>query len=147
MTWTQDKASDIKHYADYSSVSTASGNELQAKIVIDTSGHQPVFLKRPINKSVVSYQAAYGVVGRFSSPPIDSEQFVLMDYRSDHLTAEDKRLNPPTFLYAMDRGNDIYFVEETSLSASPPVGFDVLERRLHERLAARGVSITEVHEV
>ena len=33
------------------------------------------------------------------------------------------------------------------LSASPPVGFDVLERRLNQRLAARGVSITEVHEV
>ena len=146
MTWTQDTASEIKHYADYSSVLTDSGTEIKAKIVIDTSGHQPIFIKRP-KDTVISYQAAYGVVGRFSSPPIEPEQFVLMDYRSDHLTAEDKRINSPTFLYAMDFGNDIYFVEETSLSASPPVGFDGLERRLNQRLAARGVSITEVHEV
>lgn len=144
--WHPGKAKSLEHLADHSCVTTQAGDTLQAKVVIDTSGHEPVFVKRS-RDTTVSYQAAYGIVGRFSTPPIEPGQFVLMDYRSEHLAAQDKAKNPPTFLYAMDLGNDIYFVEETSLSSSPPVGFDVLERRLHERLTARGVQVTEVHEV
>ena len=113
MTWIEGQATELKHYTDYSAVLTATGEEIKAKIVIDTSGHQPVFIQRPTDK-VIAYQAAYGVVGRFSAPPIALEQFVLMDYRSDHLSAEEKCSSPPTFLYAMDFGNDVYFVEETS---------------------------------
>ena len=144
--WHQDKAKTIQHFADHSCITTQTGKSLKAKVVIDTSGHEPIFIQRS-QQTTISFQAAYGIVGRFSKPPVDSGQFVLMDYRSDHLSPPDKIQTPPTFLYAMDFGNDIYFVEETSLSATPPVGFDVLERRLKARLSARNVQITEVHEV
>ena len=91
-------------------------------------------------------QAAYGVVGRFSKPPIEENRFVLMDYRCDHLS-EEQRSEPPTFLYAMDLGDGVFFVEETSLALAPGVPYDVLKQRLQQRLDLRGVEITEViHE-
>lgn len=145
--WHQGKAAAIRHEADYSCVTTQSGEELKAKVVIDTSGHEPVFVRRSQSQARVSFQAAYGVVGRFSTPPVQPGEFVLMDFRSEHLSSSEKQTHPPTFLYAMDFGNDIYFVEETSLAFTPPVGFDVLERRLNQRLRSRGIEITEVHEV
>jgi hypothetical protein len=94
----------------------------------------------------VAGQAAYGVVGRFSKPPIEPGRFVLMDYRCDHLS-EEQRSEPPTFLYAMDLGDGVFFVEETSLALAPGVPYDVLKQRLQQRLDLRGVEITEViHE-
>lgn len=146
MDWHQGKATAIKHQPDHSCVTTATGADLQARVVIDTSGHYPVFVQRSLTSNVAQ-QAAYGIVGQFSSPPIESGQFVLMDYRSDHLTPDDKAQYPPTFLYAMDLGDGVFFVEETSLASVPPVPFEVLERRLHQRLQARGVEVTAVHEI
>ena len=73
-------------------------------------------------------------------------QFVLMDYRADHLSAAERQ-EPPTFLYAMDLGGGCYFVEETSLALAPPVPYDTLRSRLERRLAHRGVAIEQVeHE-
>lgn len=146
MEWHQGKAAAIKHQPDHSCVTTALGADLQARIVIDTSGHDPVFVQRSLTPNVAQ-QAAYGIVGRFSSPPIASDQFVLMDYRSDHLSPQDKAQQPPTFLYAMDLGDGVFFVEETSLASAPAVPFEVLEQRLHQRLQAKGVEVTAVHEV
>jgi lycopene beta-cyclase len=71
---------------------------------------------------------------------------VLMDYRCDHLS-EQQRSEPPTFLYAMDLGDGVFFVEETSLALAPGVPYDVLKQRLQQRLDRRSVEITEViHE-
>ncbi len=150
INWHQGLAATISHQTDQSWVTTKAGDQLKAKVVIDTTGHQPVFVKRPTSSKTryqVGYQGAFGIVGRFSTPPIELGQFVLMDYRSDHLSPEDKALNLPTFLYAMDLGDGVFFVEETSLSATPGVGFDILERRLLQRLKARSVSVIERHEV
>nr|WP_199305863.1 lycopene cyclase family protein [Pseudanabaena sp. FACHB-2040] len=145
LSWYQDAAASLEHTADHSRITTQGGQELKARIVIDASGHKPVFIRR--SQSIpVAFQAAYGIVGRFSSPPVRSGQFVLMDYRSDHLSAKERQ-EPPTFLYAMDMGNDVYFVEETSLSHNPAVSFKVLEQRLHQRLAYRGVHLKEAHHV
>jgi lycopene cyclase-like protein len=94
----------------------------------------------------VAGQAAYGIVGTFSAPPVEPGQFVLMDYRSGHLT-EQERLEPPSFLYAMDLGGGTYFAEETSLALAPPLPFELLKDRLLRRLAARGISVETVdHE-
>ncbi len=144
--WQQGKARSIAHHPDHSCVTTEDGAELRARVVVDASGHQPAFVARDMAKPV-AYQAAYGIVGKFSKPPVEPEQFVLMDFRRDHLSAADKEHNPPTFVYAMDFGNDIYFVEETSLAAAPAVGFDLLERRLIERLRWSQIEILETHEV
>jgi lycopene cyclase-like protein len=78
---------------------------------------------------------------------VDPGQFVLMDYRCDHLSEAERRCAPPTFLYAMDFGEGVFFVEETSLALAPAVPYDVLKDRLLRRLALRGISVEEVqHE-
>jgi lycopene beta-cyclase len=144
--WHQGKATNIEHDRERSIVTTATGETLRARVVIEASGHNPLFIKRP-HQGAVAFQTAYGIVGHFSAPPIEPNQFVHQDFRSEHLSASDRVNEPPTFFYGMDFGNDVYFVEETSLAMAPPVSFELLERRLHQRLAARGVKVTEIHEV
>ena len=126
-------------------VAGAEGSQWQARLVVDATGHQPLLVRRP-DRGPVAGQSAYGVVGRFSAPPVQPDQFVLMDYRCDHLS-EAERAEPPTFLYAMDLGGGRFFVEETSLALAPPVPFEVLQQRLQRRLAHRGVEVLAVeHE-
>ena len=141
--WWCDQANAIVHNRDHSVVSTETGTSLQARLVVDASGHKPVFVHQPQARAIAG-QAAYGVVGRFNKPPINPGQFVFMDYRCDHLN-EAQRREPPTFLYAMDLGDDVYFVEETSLALAPAVPFAVLKARLHQRLSHSGVSIEAIH--
>ncbi|MCP9926537.1 lycopene beta cyclase [Cyanobium sp. CH-040] len=129
----------------WSVLATADGARHQARLVVDATGHEPVLVRRP-DLGPVAGQAAYGIVGRFSAPPVEAGQFVLMDYRADHLSTEERR-QPPTFLYAMDLGEGRFFVEETSLALAPPVPYDTLRRRLLRRLAHRGVRVEQVeHE-
>jgi lycopene cyclase-like protein len=142
--WTRARAAAIRHHDEHSSVTTGEGQELEARLVIDASGHEPVFVRRG-NDGPVAGQAAYGIVGRFSAPPIPPGQFVFMDYRCDHLTPAEQR-EPPTFLYAMDLGDGLFFVEETSLALAPAVRFEQLQARLHRRLAHRGVEVVTVLE-
>ncbi len=121
------------------------GRELRARLVVDATGHRAALIRRP-DRGPVAAQAAYGVVGRFSAPPVQAGQFVLMDFRCDHLSPAE-RLDPPTFLYAMDLGEGRHFVEETSLALAPAVPFTTLRQRLERRLAHRGVVIEAVeHE-
>ncbi|MEM9567673.1 MAG: lycopene beta cyclase [Cyanobacteria bacterium P01_E01_bin.34] len=143
--WFVDKVVSIEHGPRLSTATTASGQNISARVAIDASGHQPAILQRP-TKSNIAYQTAYGIVGKFSQPPIAPNQFVLMDYRSDHSTPEERR-SPPTFLYAMDLGQDVYFVEETSLACCPAMTFDTLESRLHKRLALTGVEVLSIKHV
>jgi lycopene beta-cyclase len=145
--WHQGKATNIEHDRERSIVTTTTGETLRARVVIDASGHEPMFIKRQKNQVAVAFQTAYGIVGHFSAPPVEPNQFVHQDFRSEHLSATERANEPPTFSYGMDFGDDVYFVEETSLAMSPPVSFELLERRLHQRLAARGIKVTEVHEV
>ncbi len=123
----------------------ADGSSVRTRLLVDATGHQPVFVQRP-DEGPVAGQAAYGIVGRFSAPPVEPDQFVLMDYRCDHLSVEERQ-EPPTFLYAMDLGEGRFFVEETSLALAPPVPYATLQRRLEQRLAHRGVAVDQVeHE-
>ncbi len=142
LRWHRGEAGAIDHDATGSRVTTAGGESLQARLVIDATGHEPVFVRRPVDGPVAG-QAAYGIVGRFSAPPVEPGRFVLMDYRCDHLS-EAERTGPPTFLYAMDLGGGSFFVEETSLALAPPVPFPLLRERLQRRLAHRGVRVEAV---
>jgi len=145
VVWHQDSAERVEAGAEHTLVSCSSGEVRKARLVIDASGASSPHIRRP-DQGPVAGQAAYGVVGRFSEAPISRGRFVLMDYRSNHLS-EMQRLEPPTFLYAMDLGDGVFFVEETSLALAPGVAYDVLQQRLKQRLEHRGVQITEVlHE-
>ena len=145
VVWHQDTADRVELNGATTSVCCASGTTLQARVVIDASGSRTPHIRRP-DQGPVAGQAAYGVVGRFSQAPIETGRFVLMDYRCDHLS-EAQRREPPTFLYAMDLGDGVFFVEETSLALAPGVPYDVLKQRLQQRLDQCGVEITEViHE-
>lgn len=146
MRWHTQPARWVEHTAAHAEVTLEDGSLVQARLVVDASGHTPVFVKRPLAPQI-AYQAAYGVVGTFTRPPVRPGQLVLMDYRSDHLSTEERRTEPPTFLYAMDLGSDRYFVEETSLAHAPAVPFEILKARLHRRLAHQGCAVAEVtHE-
>jgi len=145
VVWHRDVAERVEAGTESTAVICASGEVRRARLVIDASGARSPHIQRP-DQGPVAGQAAYGLVARFSSDPINSGRFVLMDYRCDHLT-EQQRLDPPTFLYAMDLGDGVFFVEETSLAHAPGIPYDVLKQRLQQRLQRLGVEVTEVlHE-
>ncbi len=145
ITWNIETAEDIRYNDSITEVVCSSGKKFHARVVIDASGHRSPFIQRPMD-GPVAQQAAYGVVGRFSSPPVDKDQFVLMDFRPDHLSKKELE-EPPSFLYAMDFGQGVYFVEETSLACAPPVPWSKLKERLLLRLSHRGIAIEEIiHE-
>ncbi len=145
LSWNVETAQKIEVHGAETEVICCSGNSYLARVVIDASGHRSRFIKRP-NHGPVAEQAAYGVVGRFTSPPVEDGQFVLMDFRPDHLSDHEKK-QPPSFLYAMDFGEGVFFVEETSLACYPPYSSEKLKERLISRLSHRGVAIKEVlHE-
>ncbi len=114
LIWSIETAEKILFVEKITEVICTSGNTYRARIVIDASGHRSPFISRP-DFGPIAQQAAYGVFGKFNTPPVGKDQFVLMDYRPDHLT-EQQLKEPPSFLYAMDFGNDLFFVEETSLA-------------------------------
>jgi lycopene cyclase-like protein len=146
LRWHRGQAAAIEHESDRSVLRTTAGDTLAAALVVDASGHQPVFVRRR-DDGPVAGQAAYGIVARFDHDPIAPGQFVFMDYRADHLSEAERRTEPPTFLYAMDLGEGVFFVEETSLALAPAVPFERLKQRLQRRLAHRGVAVREVlHE-
>ena len=143
--WLNETAKNIKEKNKLSEVICFSGLKIKARLVIDASGHKSKFVKRPIQKKIAQ-QAAYGIVGKFTSPPVNKEQFVLMDFRPNHLNNEEK-LSSPSFLYAMDLGNDTFFVEETSLASYPALSQENLKKRLYKRLNSKGIEVSEIfHE-
>ncbi|XGB41468.1 MAG: lycopene cyclase family protein [Nodosilinea sp. LVE1205-7] len=143
--WRQGQVSRVNFQPDYTEVITTDSEVILARLVIDASGYQSTMVQRSPH-TALAFQAAYGITGRFSRPPIAPQQMVLMDYGEDHLSPQERQ-QPPTFLYAMDLGDGVYFVEETSLAHSPAVSLPTLERRLYQRLQQRGVEVKEIHHV
>ena len=145
VTWHRGIAAELDINDNFCTVTTTDGSKLNSRLLIDATGYEPVFLKTK-NHWPVAIQTCYGVVGRFNRPPVEKGQFVLMDYRCDHLSSEERE-EPPTFLYAMDLGNGRFFLEETSLGLTPPVTLETLQSRLKRRLAHRNLKVTALeHE-
>ena len=143
--WFNETAKEIVEKNKLSEVICFSGLTLRARLVIDASGHKSNFIKRPY-QSEIAQQSAYGIVAKFTSPPVKKDQFVLMDFRPDHLNKEEK-LSSPSFLYAMDLGDETFFVEETSLASYPALSQDHLKERLLSRLENKGIKVNEIlHE-
>ncbi|MBW4461909.1 MAG: lycopene cyclase family protein [Nodosilinea sp. WJT8-NPBG4] len=145
VTWHRGKAVDIEHRPTHTQVTTATGEMLTARLVVDATGHQTALVQRPAAPDL-AFQAAYGIVGRFSKPPTDPQQMVLMDFRDDYLSPA-QRQAPSTFLYSMDLGGGVYFVEETSLAHHPAISMEVLTQRLYQRLRHQGIEVNDIHHV
>jgi lycopene beta-cyclase len=145
MTWLTGSASRVDQDPFAPSTHTQDGQEIRSRVIIDASGHTPALIHRPVFERT-AYQAAYGIIGRFSKPPVRPGQMVLMDYRMDAFL-QDEQATPPTFLYSMDFGDGVYFVEETSLAHCPAVDFKVLEARLNQRLSHMGIQVVETQHV
>ena len=138
-------ATSVAAYRDHTLVTVRSGQEFRARLVVDATGHRTSFIRRS-SSNPPAQQAAYGIVGRFNRAPVDPGQFVLMDFRPNHLD-DGTRARPPTFLYAMDMGDGVFFVEETSLALAPPLSESELLQRLQARLSQRGVLVSQIlHE-
>ncbi len=114
--------------ADAGRVALRDGRALTAAVVADASGHAPVLAPRP---ATAGFQSAFGVELTLEEPPAAEGAMTLMDFRDGGSPGS------PTFLYAMDLGDGRWFVEETSLVARRPLGFDELEARLRRRLGLR----------
>ncbi|MCX5950445.1 MAG: lycopene cyclase family protein, partial [Cyanobacteria bacterium] len=76
--WLQGQAASWQLEDQAFVVTTAAGHQHRARLLLDASGHQSVFVRRRQDGPVAG-QAAYGIVGRFSAPPIEPGQFVFMD--------------------------------------------------------------------
>ena len=88
--WHQGFANKI-HFEKYkSTVTTKDGKTYSARLVVDATGYDPVFLKLK-SCGPLAVQTCYGIVGNFSKPPLKKGQFVLMDYRNDHLNDRQKK--------------------------------------------------------
>ena len=83
--WHEGFAEKIHFQRNKSIVTTSDGKSYSARLVVDATGYDPVFLKLK-SCGPLAVQTCYGIVGSFSKPPLKKGQFVLMDYRNDHLT-------------------------------------------------------------
>lgn len=132
----------IDHDERGSTVTDEDGTVHRAALVIDASGHRPVFVRRDGEPTL--FQAAFGQAG-LAEHPWPDDVMTFMDWRQDHVR-DALGEGAPTFLYVKPLGGARVFVEETSLVRGPAVPFSVLRARLHARLARLGVTMRTVDE-
>ena len=137
--WCRGTAAHAEHTAAGSHLFTTDGARYSARLIVDAGGHFSKLTVRPPGN--LAFQTAFGVFGRFSAPLLKPGQLLLLDFRDDFLTPDERCT--PTFLYAMDLGNGRFLAEETSLAHRPGLPMELLKNRLERRLAARGVTVTE----
>lgn len=135
------RAERLRHDARGSTVHLDDGVALRAAIVVDASGHRPVFVRR--KGEATTFQAAVGQLVHLDDHPWDAERMTFMDLRTEHV-ADALGDAAPTFLYVMPTSSRRVFVEETSLVRGPAVPFAVLHDRLRRRLRRLGVEPAEV---
>lgn len=126
------------------SVGLGRGRTVRARVVVDATGAGSPFIRRepePAGRAP-AMQCAHGIVASIDlgRSGLEPGTATLMDW-----TGPDRR--QPSFLYALDRGDGTWLLEETSLAGRPAMADDELERRLYDRLRAAGVRVGEVHEV
>lgn len=107
--------------------------------VIDATGRAALMSEAPTRAPF--FQSAYGAWISARDASRLGSSMTLMDYRP---VDDEQSLS---FLYAMperdEHGNTRLFVQETVLIADRPVGFEILRRRLQERLVKMGIASLE----
>jgi lycopene beta-cyclase len=129
----------VEHESQGSSVVLRSGARYPTRMVVDCTGHDPALVERRFPDGVAA-QIAFGMMVRVKGHPFPLDTMRLMDF-------DEAFDQPPTFLYAMPFSEQRIFVEETALTARPPVSFAELERRLYQRLEHLGVEIEEIETI
>ncbi len=137
-------AAGVEARPSSTTVALRSGGRVQARVVVDATGHRPALLRRP-ERPAQAYQTAIGWTVEADEHPFAADEAVLMDWRDGHLAPEE-RGGVPTFLYAFPLRDGRLFVEETALAARPALPLDGLEARLRRRLDARGVKVRRIAE-
>lgn len=127
------RAVGADHQASGTTVHTHTGDRLVCRVAVDAGGHRPALLI-PGRGGPAAFQAAYGLVGRFSHQPVPAQAMLLMDYRDASPYPDDPDPAHPTFLYAMDLGDGTHLLEETSLARRPALDQRTLRVRLERRL-------------
>mmetsp|Transcript_60308 Transcript_60308/g.155346 ORF Transcript_60308/g.155346 Transcript_60308/m.155346 type:complete len:491 (-) Transcript_60308:78-1550(-) len=148
----------LRHDAEGSTLTLASGKTLRAKSVVDCTGAESKLTRRLAAKGestspLPGYQIAYGFEGIIEgNTHYDPAAMTLFDYRTDHLSSDpawEKRAEEsPTFMYVMPLGPvpgesnaQRVFFEETSLVARPAVSFEECKKRCFARLDYLGVKV------
>jgi lycopene beta-cyclase len=124
-------------------VTTSTGDELEADLVLDARGSRP--------STERAAQTAYGLVLPEERAAAAGGPW-FMDWRDDW--RDDRRdaqgagsAALPSFLYAVPLGQGRTLLEETCLVGRPALGLGELQRRLERRLAARGVHLDGTERV
>ncbi|MGM0578052.1 MAG: lycopene cyclase family protein [Myxococcota bacterium] len=133
----------VIHDSGGSRVETASGDALRASVVIDATGHDARFVRRP-GPGATAFQTAWGVRAEIEGGDLDPATMTLMDFSDPGRGAPAPPDGAPTFLYAMPEGDGVAFLEETTLIGRPPASMETLRARLQARLARRGITLRRV---
>ncbi|MEW5928273.1 MAG: lycopene cyclase family protein [Gemmatimonadota bacterium] len=134
--WLDGEAEAAEHRPAGSRVRLRGGGGVEARVVVDASGHRPALVERGA-RPAQGFQTAWGAVVPGPVPGVEPGRATLMDW-------DDAGLPPspvPTFLYALPFPDGSVFVEETVLVGRPAVPPEALEARLRARLALRGVEV------
>jgi len=131
------RAQAVAHHATGSTVTLASGDALEASLVVDATGAGAFLARDP--HGPLAAQVGHGRLIEVPRHPFRCGEMALMDLRP-----LDDGERVPTFLFALPLDYHRLFVEETSLIATVPVSRRMLERRLDERLARLGLGDAEV---
>lgn len=114
-------------------VTLVDGRRLVGRAVVDARG--------TVAMAGLAEQTAFGVVveREFAEPLLEGAGAWFMDWRRDNGA---ESADVPSFLYAVALDEDAILLEETCLVGDPPLGYRVLQERLHTRLGRRGLTLT-----
>ena len=132
-------ATQVTHDRSGTTVEVTEGKALRSSLVLDGSGATSRFIEREERTTPTAFQVAYGIIAEFERPLLADGECTLMDWRGPERTV-------PTFGYTLPIDGR-WLVEETALASRPALGFDELERRLHDRLRADGLVIKHIHGI
>ena len=115
----------------------AAGSERGAALVVDATGQRRAVLGGA-RRAPAAEQTAVGVVvdTATAAPLVRAGEVLFMDWRAEH-----GERGWRSFLYGVPLGGDRVLLEETSLACRPGFPLADLRRRLHRRLARRGVPV------